>query len=149
MTRLDFIQIWNTWQARYIMGFLYSLAVLEALDIVLRARGIRVELISITMRRLAFSGMTALAFFFGSMCVHWFVTWHRATWEGATAHLLGAFFWFVFAAYLAASWFDPTPRYWPTATQWVRYPPIAALIGAVLAYVCFPQRSPWFPGAIS
>lgn len=146
MTRDQFVQLWNLWQGRYIMGFLYSLAILEAVDLVLRARGVRVELISQTMRRLAFSGMTAIAFFFGAMTVHWFVTWRRATWEGMTANVLGGFFWAVFLAYLLASWFDPAPRYWPVATQWLRYPLVAALVGALLAYVCFPQRSVWFPG---
>ena len=148
MTRADFVQAWNTWQARYIMGFLYSLAVIEVVDIAMRARGVRVELISQTMRRLAFSGMTALAFFFGSMTVHWFVTWRRMTWEGVPAHVLGVFFWAVFLAYQLASWFDPVPRYWPLWAQWFRYSAVLALLGGVLAYLCLPQRSSWFPGGI-
>ena len=148
VTRAEFAQLWSTWQARYIMAFLYSLLPLELVDGMLRGRGVSVEMISMTMRRLAFSGMTAVAFFFGSMTVHWFVTWHRMTWDGPTAHVLGVFFWLVFAAYLAASWFDPTPRYWPLWAQWLRYPPVAALFGGLLAYVCFAQHSSWFPGAV-
>lgn len=147
MTRERFIELWNTWQVRYLIWWGYGLAVLEATDLILRAKGVKVELVSMSARRIVFSGFTVFAFFLSSMTFHWCVTWRRMTWEGWTANALGLFFWAVFAVYLLASWFDPTPRYWPAVTQWLRYPPIAALIGAVLAYVCFPQRSPWFPGA--
>lgn len=145
MDRARFTSLWNAWQGRLLIGFALLLGVIEIADVVLRARGIPVELVSITARRLAFSGFTAIAFFFGSMTAHWFVTWRRPTWEGTTATVLGAIFWTVFVAYIAASFLDPDPRYWPTVTLWLRYPPIAAIVGAVLAYTCFPQRSKWFP----
>ncbi len=148
MNRLQFVEIWNTFQWRYLVWWAYGLALIEIADVILRWRGVPVDLVSQVARRVAFSGLTAFAFFFGSMAVHWFVTWRRATWEGPVAHVLGVLFWLVFLAYLLASWFDPTPRHWPTVTAWLRYPPIAALVGAVLAYVCFPQRSPWFPGDV-
>lgn len=146
MTTPEFVETWNRFQWRWIVWWGYSLALLELADVVLRWRGVHVELVSQTARRIAFSGLTAWAFFLGSMTAHWVVTWHRATWEGTTATVLALIFWAVFLAYLLASWFDPTPTYWPELTRWLRYPPIAAVLGAVLALVCFPQRSPWFPG---
>jgi hypothetical protein len=146
MDRERFAKAWNTWQGRLLVGFGVLLGVVELVDLVLRSRGVPVELVSQSARRVVFSGFTALAFFFGSMTTHWFVTWRRRTWEGTIANVLGLFFWAVFAAYIAASFLDPDPAYWPVVTQWLRYPPVAALVGAVLAYVCFPQRSRWFPG---
>lgn len=148
MTRENFARIWSRWQGRLLIGFGLLLAVIEVVDLILRARGVPVELVSQSARRVAFGGFTALAFFFGSMTAHWFVTWKRRTWEGRTATVLGLIFWAVFAAYVAASFFDPDPAYWPVWAQWLRYPPIAALFGGLLAWACFPQRSPWLPGRI-
>jgi hypothetical protein len=150
MTKEHFIELWNTFQHRYLVWWAYGLAIIEIIDVILRSRfvQIKVDLVSMVARRVAFSGLTAFSFFFGSMAVHWFVTWRRLPWEGVTEAALGVFFWLVFVAYILASWFDPTPKYWPVVTQWLRYPPIAAVVGAVLAYVCFPQRSVWFPGKI-
>lgn len=143
---IRFIETWNLWQGRWLVWWAWSLAVIEVIDVALRSRGIQVELVSQTMRRLVFEGLTGLAFFFGAMTVHWFVTWHRATWEGTTATVLGLVFWAVFLAYVVVSYADPTPRHWPVLTQWIRYPPIAAGVGGLLAWVCFPQGSIWLPG---
>jgi hypothetical protein len=147
VTRAEFAAAWNTFQRRYLVWWAYGLALIEIADVCLRAAGVQVDLVSMTARRVAFSGLTGFAFFFGSMTVHWFVTWRRRTWTGTTANVLGLFFWAVFLAYVLASFLDPTPSSWPLITQWIRYPPVAALVGAALAYTCFPQRSPWFPGA--
>lgn len=147
MTQPEFIEFWNRLQWRWIVWWGYSLAVLEIIDLILRERfEIHVELVSQTARRIAFGGFTAFAYFLAGMTAHWVVTWHRPTWTGTTATVLALVFWAGLAAYLAASWFDPTPRHWPVWAQWLRYPPIAALLGAVLALVCFPQNSSWLPG---
>lgn len=146
MTRDEFAAIWNRWQARVFVGALWVLAAIEVTDVILRWRGIHVELVSQSMRRIAFEGMTAIAFFAGSMCCHWFVTWRRRTWEGTTATVLGLAFWAVFIGYVLVSYLDPVPSAWPTWVQWYRYPPVAAAFGALMAWTCFPQRSPWFPG---
>ncbi len=56
MTRPEFVQAWNTWQVRYIVWWAYGLALLEIADVVLRWRGVHVELVSQSVRRLVFPG---------------------------------------------------------------------------------------------
>jgi hypothetical protein len=108
--------------------------------------GTEVRLVSQIAESLAFRGLGALAYFLSGLSAHFFLTWPRPTWTGATATVLGLTFWLVGAAYLAADLLDPARAYWPLWAQWVRWPPVIALVGAAFAWSCFPQRAIWLPG---
>ncbi len=136
----------DAFERRYMVWGAWGLAAIEIAAVALRALGAKLHLVSYEARGLAFGGLTALAYFAGSMSIHWFVTWRRVPWSDPVAHVLGVFFWAVFLAYVIASYADPNPRYWPIVTQWLRYPPVACAIGGVLAFFCFPQESVWAPG---
>lgn len=132
---------------RYVVWWAYGLAILEVVLVALRYRfGTDIKLVSHIVRDLSFYGLASFAYFLGGMTAHWVITWERLPWQGITAHILGVLFWAVFIAYWLADVFDPNYKYWPLITQWLRYPPVVALIGALLAFFCFPQRSRWFPG---
>jgi hypothetical protein len=141
----NFVTTWDTWQWRYHLWWWYGLIVLELIDVVLKARGVPVRLMSQIVRDHAFDGFTAIAFATAGMAFHWNVTWHRLPWTGTTELVLALVFWFICGAYVAASYLDPSSRYWPTWALWVRYPPYAAALGALTAWLCFPQRSRWVP----
>lgn len=137
---------------RYIVWWMYGLGVWEVLAIVLKWCGIKVPLVSQVAKETVFgakwldhAAMSSLGYFFVGMGVHWFITWGRVPWEGTTANILGVLFWLVGAAYYVADKLDPNWTYWPLWAQWVRYPSIVALLGGIMAFVCFPQNSVWVP----
>lgn len=101
--------------------------------------GMDVRLISQEARSLAHRGMASLAYFLSGLMAHFFINWTRPTWDGLIAHVLGFSWWFVGALYLAADVAFPESR------VFLRWPTFAALLGAVLAYVAFPQRALWTP----
>jgi hypothetical protein len=121
----------------------------ELVLIVLRERyGMNVRLISQEARSLAYRGFPSLAYFLGGLVVHFFLNWRCPTWDGPAASVLGFTFWAIGAAYLVADWLDPERAYWPIATQYLRHPRYAVIIGGFTAFLAFPQRSLWEPGAV-
>lgn len=118
----------------------------ELVLLALRARGWPVLLVSQEARRLAYRGFPSIAYALSGLSVHFFVNWTRPTWDGWIATALVILWWSVLAAYLAADALDPDHAYWPIVTQWIRWPPVVAAVGGVLAYVAFPQRALWTPG---
>lgn len=142
----DFVNVFNLFVKRYVVWWFYGLALIEIAALLLRRYGVHVQLVSQAAREVAFKGLPTLAYFMTGMAVHWFVTWETTPWQGIWAGIFGLTFWVVGITYLLADIFDPNYLYWPTAVQWLRYPPIVALVGGLLAFVCFPQNSVWYPG---
>ena len=101
-----------------VLGPFVLWAAWELVLVWLRARGWEVRLISQEARSIAARGLPSLAY-----------------------AMMGL------AAYLVADWLDPNRAYWPLVTQYLRHPTAAALIGGVGAWLMFPQRSIWIPGA--
>lgn len=130
-----------------VVGPFLAWLVWELVLVALRARGWDVLLISQEARRLAYRGLPSLAYALAGLSVHFFVNWTRPTWDGLPAQVLGVTWWAVLAAYLLADALDPNRAYWPIVTQWIRWPPVVAAVGGVLAYVAFPQRALWVPGS--
>jgi hypothetical protein len=129
-----------------VLGPLVLWLLWEIVLLVLRWRGLDVRLISQEGRRLAFDGpLAALAYFSAGLAAHLYMTWRRPTWEGQIASILGAIWWGTGAAYLVLDLLRRDRAAWSLAEQWVRYPPVAAIVGALLAWTCFPQRSRWIP----
>lgn len=141
-----FIQGFTTFIKRYLVWWFYGMAIIEILALALKAIGINVPLVSKVARDTAFNGLPTLAYFMAGMSAHWFVTWRYYPWDGWVKTFLAALFWAVGLAYYMADKLDPVHTYWPVWAQWLRYPPVVALVGFVLALVCFPQNSSWFPG---
>lgn len=130
-----------------VLGPFLAWGVWEVVLLYLRTRlGTDVLLISQEARRLAYRGLPAFAYFLAGLSVHFFVNWTRPTWDGPIASALGATWWGIGFAYLVADVLDPQRTYWPLLTQWIRWPPVVALVGAALAFFAFPQRAMWTPG---
>lgn len=130
-----------------VLGPVVLWAVWEIALIWLRRQGWDVRLISQEARSIAFRGLPTLAFVLTGLAFHFFVTWRRLPWDGTAAVVLAALWWAIGVAYLAADILDPARAHWPILTQWIRYPPVAALLGAFTAWLFFGQRSLWHPGA--
>jgi hypothetical protein len=118
----------------------------ELVLLYLRTKIPGVKTISQEARSIAFRGFPTLAYFWCGMASHWFIPWRRPLWPYPWNVVLGVAFWAIGAAYLAADIFDPRHQYWPTLVQWIRWPPLVALLGLVLGYLLFPQTTPWVPG---
>jgi len=132
-----------------VVGPFVAWACWEVALVILRAKyGTQVRLVSQVAESLAFRGLGALAYFMAGLSAHFFATWTRPTWSGTTATILGLVFWLVGVAYLVADLLDPARAYWPLWAQWVRWPPVIAALGALLAWSFFPQRALWVPGGI-
>lgn len=131
---------------RYLIWWFYIMAIIEVVALYLKSIGIGVPLVSKVARDTAFHGFSSLAYFMVGLSAHWFITWRYYPWEGPMRGILGGTFWAVGLAYFVADKLDPVYHYWPLWAQWLRYPPVVALVGLVLALVCFPQNSSWFPG---
>ena len=130
-----------------VVGPFVAWACWEVALIVLRAKyGTQVRLVSQVAESLAFRGLPTLAYVMTGLAFHFFVTWRRPPWSGATETVLGALWWAGGLAYLIADIFDPNRADWPLITQWVRYPPVAALVGGIGAWLFFGQKSIWIPG---
>lgn len=140
--------VFNLIVRKYLVWWWYGLAAIELVAIWLRYKGYRVNLVSMEARDIVFNGLPTMAYFMGGMMAHWCITWNRLPWDDNTARVLGVLFWAVGVAYLLADIFDPRAQYWPTITQWLRYPPVVAAVGTILALICFPQRSLWYPGKL-
>lgn len=143
---IEFAQGFDLFVKRYLIWYWYILALIEISAIILRKMGVPCHLVSYTAREAAYKGLPTLAYFMAGMTFHWFVTWYRVPWHGTTASILGFWFWLVGVVYFAADMLDPNYLYWPLWAQRLRYPPTVALIGAANAWICFPQKSVWFPG---
>ncbi|HEY6007570.1 MAG TPA: hypothetical protein VIU40_04545 [Geobacteraceae bacterium] len=133
---------------KYVLWWVYGLAVLEVFLIALNAMGIKIRLVSQIVEGVAFRGLPTLAYILTGMCAHWFITWRRIPWSDPVSNWLGMFFWAVGAAYLIADIFDNDRMHWPLVTQYLRYPPHSALLGLLNGWLCFPQKSIWWPGML-
>lgn len=115
-------------------------AVWELVVLALRTKIPGVRTISQEARSIAFRGLASLAYATAGMAAHWFVTWRRLPiperWQGVCT----ALWWLGLAAYLLSDAVVPEAR------TWLRWPPAAALIGAVGAWLLFGQASVWTPG---
>jgi hypothetical protein len=130
-----------------VLGPFVLWAVWELALVWLRARGWPVRLISQEARSIAFRGLPTLAYFLSGLTAHFFLTWRRPTWNEPLSTGFGVAFWAIGVAYLAADVFDPARAYWPLVTQWLRWPPVVALVGLASGCLLFPQRALWVPGS--
>lgn len=149
----SFIPMFRETIRRYLVWWMYGLAVFEAIAIVLKWLGVNVPLVSQVARDTLFgakwtgnAAFTSLGYFFVGMGVHWFVTWGRPPLDGTRGEApLAMLFWLVGVAYYVADKLDPNWTYWPVWAQWVRYPTTSSVLGGVLAFFCFAQKSTWAP----
>lgn len=108
-----------------------------------RGKGITVNTISMEAKRIAFAHLGALAYFWGGMSAHYFLSWKRPVWNSPAPAIA---FWTIGAAYLAADLLDRGHWFgWPDFVQWIRWPPVVVLIGLAAGYLLFPQSATWSP----
>jgi predicted membrane protein len=129
-----------------VLGPFLAWGIWEIVLLALRARGWPVRLVSMEARAIASSGLPTFAYALAGLVAHFFITWGRVPWDGWLRGALGALWWAGLVAYLVADWLDPDRAAWPLVTQYIRHPAGAALIGAVAAWLLFPQASVWTPG---
>lgn len=122
-----------------ILGYLPVLFLWEMAVLALRADDPGVRTISQEARSIASRGMASLAYFWAGMAAHWFVTWHRLPLTGRLAVVAAVLWWAGLAAYLLSDIIVPEAR------VWIRHPAVAALVGAIGAWLLFGQESVWVP----
>lgn len=122
-----------------VLGPFLLWGVWEVALLVIQRRHPEVRLVSQEARSLAARGLPSLAYAMTGLCFHFFQTWKRPPWSGFDAALFAIVWWAGLAVYLVADLVEPGAR------TWLRYPPIAMLIGGIGAWVCFPQSSIWTP----
>jgi hypothetical protein len=109
----------------------------------LRGSGTHVYTISQEAKRLAFGYLGSLAYFWGGMTAHYFLTWSKPSWSSP---LPAVAFWVIGLAYMGADFFDGgDPSKWPNFVQWLRWPPVVVVIGLLAGHLLFPQPTPWRP----